>query len=229
MKKNKSLILTAAIYAILFLLYNLIVFVLFDVRTNVFWVSYVFMVIAFLMQMVSLRLSFKNTDVETIFFGIPLVTLSVYYILAELFCSLVFMVFQGAGLKAAITIQLLLLGAYLIIAIIALMSRDAVQDMSGHIKEKVTFHKTILADVEILQGRCEDPELKADLGKLAETVRYSDPMTNPSIEDVEFRIMKKMSELRVYCDHMQISDARKTCSELELLFMERNKKLYISK
>lgn len=229
MKKNKNLVLTGAIYAILFLLYNLIVFVIFGVRTNVFWVSYVFMVIAFVIQMASLRLSFKNNDVETIFFGIPLVSLSVYYILAELFCSLVFMIFQGAGLKAAITIQLLLLGAYLVVAIIALMSRDAVQEVSGHIKEKVTFHKSILTDVEILKDRCEDPELKANLGKLVETVRYSDPMTNASVEDVEFRIMQKMSELRVYCDHKEIDDARQACSELELLFIERNKKLYISK
>lgn len=187
------------------------------------------MVIAFVIQMASLRLSFKSNDVETIFFGIPLVSLSVYYILAELFCSLVFMIFQGAGLKAAITIQLLLLGAYLVVAIIALMSRDAVQEVSGHIKEKVTFHKSILTDVEILKDRCEDPELKANLGKLAETVRYSDPMTNASVEDVEFRIMQRMSELRVYCDHKEIDDARQACSELELLFIERNKKLYISK
>lgn len=229
MKENKNLTLTGIIYALLFVVYNVIIFMLFKELTVVFWVSYVFMGIAFAVQITSMMLSFKSTDVETIFHGIPLASLSFYYLLAELFCSFVFMLFQGAGVKAAIIIQLLLLAAFVIIAIIALMARDAVQDVNKKIKENVSFIKSINVDLEMLKEHCSDAALKECLRKLTETVKYSDPMTNASVADVEQRIMQKLSETRVYCDSAKIEDAKNACTDLELLFIERNKKLYISK
>jgi hypothetical protein len=54
-------------------------------------------------------------------------------------------------------------------------------------------------------------------------------MTNETVTDVEQRIHRKVSELRIYFDDNQIDEAKKACSELELLFVERNKRLLISK
>lgn len=229
MEKKKNIILTGMIYVILFAVYNLAVFLIFNKKTEVFWLSYGFMAAAFIFQLVSMALAFKNTSVETIFFGIPLVSLSVFYLLAELFCSLIFMIFQGAGIKAALLVQALLLAAFAVIAIISLMSRDAVQDISSKISENVSFIRSIQVDIEMLTARCDDAELKASLKKLAETVKYSDPMTNDAVAGVESRIMQRLAEIKDYFDIGQYGDANKVCSEMELLFLERNKKLMISK
>jgi hypothetical protein len=54
-------------------------------------------------------------------------------------------------------------------------------------------------------------------------------MTNDSVASVEQRIMQKVSELRINIDDGQITDAKQACGELERMYIERNKKLAISK
>ena len=54
-------------------------------------------------------------------------------------------------------------------------------------------------------------------------------MTNETVAGVEQRIMRKVSELRINIDDNQIDDAKLACAELEKLYVERNKKLAISK
>ena len=227
--KTKNAVGFALIYAILLGVFNLLVFLIFKNRTDVFWLSYAFMTLAFVVQIVSMLLAFKTADIETAFFGIPLASFSIYYLIAELVIGTLFMIFQVAGFILALIIQLLVLAAFLIIAIISLMARDTVQQIGDTIKDNVSSLKSVLVDVEMIRESCSDPDLKESLRKLSETIKYSDPMTNDSVASLEERIMRKVSELRIYVDDNQLSDAKQTCSDLERLYIERNKKLAISK
>jgi putative ubiquitin-RnfH superfamily antitoxin RatB of RatAB toxin-antitoxin module len=139
------------------------------------------------------------------------------------------MIFQNVGTTIPLVIQTLILAAFLVVAIIAIMARDTVQAIGDEVKTKVGQHKATHVDVEMLYASCSNAELKAKLRKLSETIRYSDPMTNDAIADVEQRIQQKISELRIYSENDETAEAIKTCSALELLYVERNKKLLISK
>lgn len=227
--KAKSTVGFALIYAILLGVFNLLVFLLSKNRTDVFWLSYAFMTLAFVVQIVSMLLSFKTADVETAFFGIPLASFSVFYLCAEIVIGALFMIFQAAGFTLALIIQLLVLAAFLIIAIISLMARDTVRQIGETVKENVFSLKSVLIDVDMIRESCTDPDLKESLRKLSETIKYSDPMTNDSVASLEERILRKVSELRIYVDDNQLSDAKQVCGELERLYIERNKKLAISK
>lgn len=226
---NKNTIGIALIYVILFGVFNLLVFTIFKIRTNVFWLSYAFMTLAFAVQIASMFLSFKSADVETAFFGIPLASFSVYYLCAALAIGALFMIFQAAGFTLALVIQVLVLAAFLIVAIISLMARDTVQQIGDNIKENVANLKSVLVDIEMMGESCDDPELKEALRRLSETVKYADPMTNDSVASVEQRIMQKAAELRICMDDNQAADAKQACRELERLYVERNKKLALSK
>lgn len=227
--KTKSTVGIGLIYVILLGVFNLLVFTIFKKHSNVFWLSYGFMTFSFVVQILSMFLSFKTADVETAFFGIPLASFSIFFLVAELVIGALFMIFQQASFTLALVIQILVLAAFLIIAIISLLARDTVQEIGSNIKEKVADLSSILVDVEIMRDGCSDPELKEKLRKLSETIRYSDPMSNEAIEGVEQRIKRKVSELRVYLDDNQIADATQACKELEMLYIERNKKLAMSK
>ncbi len=229
MKKGKATVGIGLIYVILLGVFNLLVFTIFKTRTNVFWLSYAFMTLAFVVQIVSMFLAFKPAEIETAFFGIPLASFSIYYLCAALVVGAVFMIFQNAGFTLAMVIQVLILAAFLIIAIISLLSRDAVQAIGDNVKQNVSNHKSILVDVEMLAASCADPELKVAIKKLADTIKYSDPMSTAAVELVEQRIMRKISELRVAIDNSQTTDAMQVCKELEMLYVERNKKLALSK
>ncbi len=227
--KTKNTVAFGLIYVILLGVFNLLVFTISKSRNDVFWLSYGFMTLAFVVQIVSMFLSFKSADVETAFFGIPLASFSVFYLGAELVIGALFMIFQMASLTLALVIQVLVLAVFLIIAIISLLSRDTVQQISDNVKEHVSNLKSVLVDIEMLMDGCTDPELKASLRKLYETVKYSDPISNEAVADVEQRIMRKISELRINIDDNQIADAKQSCADLERLYVERNKKLAISK
>ncbi|MCX6055107.1 MAG: hypothetical protein NTZ74_09385 [Chloroflexi bacterium] len=229
MKKQKNLLLIGLIYSILLGVFNMLVFVIFKNHTSVFWMSYSFMTLAFVVQIVSMLLSFKKADVDTIFFGIPLASFSVFYFIAELCVGTIFMIFQSVGFTISFVIQILILAGFVVVAIIALMARDTVQAIGDNVKQKVVELKSIRVDVDILRENCPDPELKAKLGRLSDTIKYSDPITIDAIADVEQRIHQKVSELRIYCENREIEEAKKTCSVLEMLYVERNKKLLISK
>lgn len=229
MKKGKTAAGIGLIYVILLGVFNLLVFAIFKTRTRVFWLSYAFMTAAFVVQIISMRLAFKTADVETVFFGIPLASFSVYYLCAALAVGAVFMIFQNAGFTLALVIQLLILAAFMIIAIISLMARDTVQAIGDNVKQNVANLKSTLVDIEMLAASCSDPELKQALSRLAETVKYSDPMSTEAVALVEQRIGRKVSELRVCIESDQMLEALRACKELELLYVERNKKLALSK
>lgn len=229
MNKGKATVGIGLIYVILLGVFNLLVFTIFKTHTNVFWLSYAFMTVAFVVQIVSMFLAFKPADVETAFFGIPLASFSIYYLCAALVVGTIFMIFQNAGFTLAMAIQLLILAAFLIVAIISILSRDTVQAISDNVKENIVNHKSILVDVEMLATSCADPELKMAIKKLADTIKYSDPISTAAVELVEQRIMRKISELRVAIDNSQTADALQACKDLEQLYVERNKKLALSK
>ncbi|MDE6724348.1 MAG: hypothetical protein K2J79_01975 [Ruminiclostridium sp.] len=227
--KNKNTIMIGLIYVILLGVFNLLVFTIFKNHSNVFWLSYGFMTLAFAVQIVSMFLAFKTADVETAFFGIPLASFSVYYLCAEIVVGALFMIFQQASFTLALVIQVIVLAAFLIVAIISLMARDTVQEIGNNVKEKVADLRMVLVDVEMMRDRCSDPELKEKLRKLSETIKYSDPMSNEAVEGVEQRIRRQVSALGAYLDDNQIDEAAQACKELELLYAERNKKLAMSK
>lgn len=229
MNKGKVTVGIGLIYVILLGVFNLLVFTIFKTHTNVFWLSYAFMTVAFVVQIVSMFLAFKPADVETAFFGIPLASFSIYYLCAALVVGTIFMIFQNAGFTLAMVIQLLILAAFLIVAIISILSRDTVQAISDNVKENIVNHKSILVDVEMLATSCADPEVKMAIKKLADTIKYSDPISTAAVELVEQRIMRKISELRVAIDNSQNADALQACKDLEQLYVERNKKLALSK
>lgn len=228
--KKKNYAMLGLIYLVIFIAYNLLVFLVFKGFNAVFWVSYGFMVVAYLIHIACILGIGRNLNVRALFFGIPLASFSVFFVGAEFFTSLVFMIFRGlASVKVAVVVQAILLCVFIVIAAISLMTRDAVQSVDTKIKENVSFIKGINVDVEMLLQRSSDAEVKAALRKLSETVKYSDPMSSSAVAMQEQMIMQHLTELRTAFDAGNLDAVKELSAKIELLFVERNKKLMISK
>ena len=229
-QKKKYGMMGALLYFVVFATYNLCVFMIFKNFNAVFWISYVFMLTAFFIHIFCVFFIAKNMNVRAVFFGIPLMSFSVYFVCAELFCSLVFMIFKNAAsVKATILVQALLLCAFIVVAIVSIMARDAVQNVDSKIKENVNFIKGLNVDVEMLIQRSTDAGTTGALKKLSETIKYSDPMSNSAVATQEQMIMQYMAELRTVFDSGDMAKVQELCGKIQLLFVERNKKLMISK
>lgn len=232
MKKStakKSWVMTAVIYAIIFAVFNLLVFVIVNKKNGVFWMSYAFMCLAFVIQIVSMLLALRSLETETVFMGIPLASLSFYYFFAAIFVGAVFMFFQNAPFKLALVLQILILAIYVVVAIMALMSRNVVQDVNDNLKESIEAIKTLTVDVDVFIPQVSDPALKKALKKVSETIKYSDPMSNAAVADIEEQIMQTVNELRVNIENNRNTEAIQTCKDIEVLFMQRNSLLKATK
>ncbi|XCP84526.1 hypothetical protein ABXS75_15930 [Roseburia hominis] len=229
MTEKKAGVMLGLIYLIAFGVANMLIFFIFDEKNTVFWISYGFMCVAFVVQIVSMFLAFKALEAEAVFFGIPLSSLSLFYFFAAVFTAVVFMFFQNAPLKLALALHIIILAVYTVVAILSLMSRDVVQDVNDQVKVSVTAIRSMQVDVDTLMGYVNDAALKKSLRKLSETIRYSDPMSNDAVVEIEDEIMQAISELRILCENEQNAEAMQACRDTELLFVQRNKLLKATK
>ena len=229
MGKKKTIGMSIAIWAIFFVVYNLLIFLFLKPQTSVFWISYGFMVLSFILQIVGMYLSFKEFSVQAVFLGIPLAQFTIFYFVAEFFMSFVFMLFQNIMWQIPLFLQVLLLAIYVVVAIVSVMTRDASVAAKDKVQQSAAVMRVNTIDVEMLRDEAKDPELKNQLRRLAEAVRYSDPMTNDMIADVDARIRQETMALQTYCEDGDVDSAKDSCAKLQRLYVERNKKLMASK
>jgi hypothetical protein len=188
------------------------------------------MLIAYLVHIGCAVVATQNTSIRLLFLGIPLLSLSIFFVGAEFFCSFVFMLFQSAAaVKLAILLQGLLLCLFIVVGVIAVATKDAVEQIDNNIKQNVSFMKGLLVDVELLLEQGSATDIMMELKKLSETIKYSDPMTDKAVAVQEQMIMQEMIQLKRAFDENDTVMVKDFCGRINLLFIERNKKLMILK
>ena len=103
------------------------------------------------------------------------------------------------------------------------VGRSEIERVSAKVQEKTFYIKQLQADVELLASTETDTVIKSALMQLAEKIRYSDPMSDEQLADIEDRIAVKIAELKSSADKVKI------INELNSLLDERNRKIKISK
>lgn len=219
---------TAAILAIAFIAYNLILFVLcgFREHSGVFWMSWVFMLVAFFaMAVAGVLLGQKGMFLRDWLFGYPIIKHSAVYIVAEFCASTLFIVLEHHikwGL--AFAVQFLFLCIYGVCAVSCFLSKETIEEIHTKIEDKTGFWKLLRADAEMLVEKCTDPDMKLHLQQLAEAIRYSDPMSSELLLELEKEISSTVSECDKAVTSGELEKAEELCKKAQLLVKERNKK-----
>ena len=229
MNKKKLGAMGLAIYVNMFAVYNMLIFMLFRGKNNIFWISYVFFVLAFLMHMCCVYFTMKNLTVKTAFFGIPLISFSNYFLLAELFVSFVFMIFRkSVGTKLCVAVQVVLLAIYMIIAIVSIASRDYVSNVTEKITEDQRFIQNIRGEIESLMQQCQHAEAKEMLRKTAEAARYANQKSDPSVSMIDNSIRMSLNQLKAAYNNGDLAGLEQNCRDLINEFSDRNRTLNIN-
>ena len=221
MMKNKK---TAyLILAIAFVVFNVIALVIPIERTASFWIAYAFTNIAFVIQPVIWSVAFKNADtLKAKFLGIPIIHIGIVYVILQLVAFAVICITPIES-WLSVVIGIVLLGFTLIGVVAASFSKKVISDTDAKVKGKVTYIKALQAEMELIADAEKDPVIKAELQKLTEAIRYSDPMSDDSLTDIENSISEKVSELKSADDKTQL------ISVVSNLIAERNKKCKLLK
>ena len=101
--------------------------------------------------------------------------------------------------------------------------RGEIERVETKVKQKVFYIKSLQVDVELLAKNESDSEVKAELEKLAEKIRFSDPMSLPELGAIEKDIADKTNGLKTAVDKLTV------ITEIDALLAERNAKIKILK
>ena len=222
MKKNKLMSYLAL--GIVFALFNVIAFVIPTNKTATFWTAYIFTVVAFFLQILVWKVAFGKKDtLKSKFLGIPVIYVGATYLILQLIVFAIFMIFPMLPVWLAIVICSIVLAISALCAIAGQAGANEINRVEEKIKVKRAFIQFLQVDIEMLASTESDADTKVALVKLAEKVRFSDPMSHEMLGELESRISAKVEQMKT------TADKKALIGEVDLLLVERNKKCKILK
>jgi hypothetical protein len=227
--KNKKMYFIAVL--ILLVIFNVVVFVIPFHRGGGFWTGYGFSMLAILITAAVSFYAFDKEGLKSKFYGIPLITVVWRYLVIQIILGLAEMIldFIPIPFQFGIAANAILLGVCLLGLITVEAAKDEIARIDEKIKEKVFYIKSLQADVETLISRAQDDSLKKMLKDLVETIRYSDPMSNPQLAVIENKIEAKAAILAEAVGNADGDSIKTLCNEMQQLFAERNRKCKLLK
>ena len=222
MKKNSSK--GYAILGILLVLVSVLAFTVPLAKATAFWISYAFTVIAFVAQIIIWKSALGRTEaLKSKFLGFPVIHIGIVYLVVQIIAFSVFLFIPTLPIWSAVVACAAIAGVSAVCMITSDVGRSEIERVSAKVQEKTFFIKQLRTEIELLADAETDVAVKSALTQLAEKIRYSDPMSNEQIADIEDRIAAKVAELKSSADKVKIID------ELNSLLDERNRKIKILK
>ena len=222
MKKNSTK--GYVILGILFALVSIIAFAAPTSKTATFWIAYVFTSAAFAAQIVIWKTALgKDETLKSKFLGFPVVHIGIVYAVIQVIAFAVFMFVPTLPAWSAIVVCSVIAGISAVCMISADAGRDEIERVEAKVQKKVFYIRELQADIELLADSKTNADVKTALTQLAEKIRFSDPMSNEQLADLENKISIKAAELKTTTSKLEI------ITELNSLLDERNKKCKILK
>lgn len=194
-------------------------------RTGVFWLAYIFGIIALLFQVYVFSIAFSGDgSPKSKFYGFPVIRVGIIYLAVQMIISMSEMGLSWllpnwvAGLINVFPI------AFAIIGCIATETmREEISKQDNNLKANVSNMRAFQSMSSALIGQCLDDELKKEVQKLAEEFKYSDPVSSEKIAENEDEIGKYMDELQSAVVSNEVEAAKELCKKISLGLAERNR------
>ncbi len=98
------------------------------------------------------------------------------------------------------------------------IGRGGIERVSAKAQKKVSYIRELQTEVELLADAETDATTEAALRQLAEKIRFSDPMSNGKLADLENLLKDRVCGLKSSADKSEL------INQLNSLLDERNKK-----
>lgn len=222
-KKKTSVI---AVYAIILVLFNVVFFVVPFAKIVSSWVCWGFSLLAvFLGGGITLYAFGKGDGLRSKIYGFPIFRIGAVYTAVQLiFSAVMFIVGTFVEVHAwiAIVVSVLILGICGIGFIGADNARDIVEEHIQNVEVATRQMKYFRVSADGIADLCTDPELKKQVAKFADELKYSDPVSSEETAPVEKQINEGIAQLRSLAGSDPEAAMAKT-TELSALLAERNR------
>lgn len=233
--KNKLFQRFALIWLILLVLFNVIVFVLPESVTGnsrssgAFWVGYAFITAAFLGHLGCAWAAFRADSLTKLFYNMPLLTISYTGLILTLISGALCMVVPFFPVWLGVILCCVILAFTAIVVLKAQTAADIVQNTEARVKAQTSTMRELTAQAESLIYQAKSEEARAECQKVYEALRYSDPVSNTSLNQIDLEISNRMNYFTKSINTDDVKKAEQLTVEIMQLISERNTKCKFNK
>ena len=225
MNAKKNIMRTLAITAIVLVLFCVVAFAIPFARGPVFWLAFIFTIIAILAQLYVAKKAFANGEgARSRFYGFPIARVGLLYLAVQVVAGLACMAL-GAVLPVwvAVVLFILILAAAVIGFITVDAIRDEVERQDAVLKTNVTSMRTLQSKAAAIASQCEDESIRNVLNALSDKFRFSDPVSSEATAEAEAGLAALTDELQAAVLDKDYGAAISLAGKLEAALSERNR------
>lgn len=224
---NKKSVLWIILDLVFLIVFNTVFFVAggFEHPASV-WLSYGFIHFAYLMVIATPFLIRKSSSAAV--FGFSLYSISSTYFLIEFAVGLIFIFLRQESVKAALIVQIIIVGIYAVILISHLLANESTADSIERREEEVSYIKTAVSRVKALIGKLDNKKANKEVEKVYDLLHSSPTRTISSAHSLEMEIKNKISELEGAVAAKDNDVVITLSGELLQTIEERNRKIRLS-
>ena len=167
--------------------------------------------------------------------GNALVQMPVAYRVALTFYAIyviagaIFMYAAIESLVAVLVTEILVTIVYIIIGMYSLLAVNHIVNDENKIKTKVAYIAILKEDIEVIIPRVADTAARNALMDLAECVRFSDPMSHPSLAGVETQLTVEVSRISSLANEGRVDEIVSAVAGAKALLESRNRRCMMLK
>ena len=223
------------IWAVMLALFNLIVFIAPGWKglakyTGAFWVAYAVTTLVFVINLLVTLWAFKDSEKsrEKLFLNIPIIRISYFSLVVTIVVGAFCMLNSLLPTWVACVLMGVLMLIYVFSAVKANMAAEVVYETSQKIQADTNVIKLLRADADSLVTKAT-PATRDICSKIADALKYSDPVSNDTCAPVEIEMRAKFDEFAAAVKVGEDDKAGALGNELLDLIDERNKKCRVGK
>lgn len=215
--------------AIVFAIYNLIVFICLPNMTATFWTAYLFTVLSFVLLVGNYILPLHGKSDKEKFYSLPLLIVSITYWFVQILVGGILILFSAVSVKVAVVLEVVLLAVYLIVAIFLLLGKRNIQNLDVSTKDRIVFMQLLSNDVAAMIAKTTDVAIRSRLEELKDAIQSSDPMSHTSLALVDQKISNKIADLSDLVKNNDVVRVGNMIDEVEQVLADRNRKCKVLK
>lgn len=229
MTKNEKRV--CIVFAIILAVFAVVSLAVPFVKGGVFWLSFVFGIVAIAVQLYVLKSAFgKNESPRSKIYGFPIARIGFVYLVAQILLSFMFMAIGFiCPIWIPVIIYVLLLGITAIGFIAADVTRDEIERQDVVLKANTECMQSLRSIVYPLSGQIADKDCSEILQSLTDEFKYSDPVSSESIKDIEQELTALVSELQKAVVDTDVEAIKALCQKIKVTLIERNRLCKINK
>ena len=202
MKKNNGLANSLiAVYAVVLFIYILFFLVIPFEKEDVSWLSFGFTIFSVLASLGICGIAMgKDEALVSKMYGFPVFKVGLYYAGAQFALGFLFCLLAPV-VDIPMWIPALLYIALFAAAVIGVLATDSARKVIEGIEQQTRADTQTITyfriDVDGIVDACNVPEVKADLERLKEQIRFSDPVSSEATRESEAIVQAMLDELKV--------------------------------